>query len=136
MGGVTAASGFVYPWAAVIIGIVAGAAGNYSCRFFKGFLNLDDVLDVTSLQGTPGLLGSLMVAFFASSDISGDPNHDGIFYGGSAKLLLVQLLGCVVVLAWSGFWTFCIVSVMNRLVGIDVSPDVEELGLDLVQVSI
>ena len=72
LGGVTAGSGFVEPYAAVIIGSMAATSAFYSVRFFKDYLLLDDVLDVTSLQGTAGVVGSLLVGVFATSEMQPD----------------------------------------------------------------
>uniref|UniRef100_A0A7S2VEY5 Ammonium transporter AmtB-like domain-containing protein n=1 Tax=Entomoneis paludosa TaxID=265537 RepID=A0A7S2VEY5_9STRA len=134
LGGITAGSGFVEPWAAILIGITAATASFWSVRFFKGYLRLDDVLDVTSLQGTAGVVGSLMVGLFATEEMQPGGGVNGYFYGGGWTLFSVQVLGTVVTLLWSGCWTFLIVSFMKATVGIDVESEVEETGLDLTQI--
>lgn len=135
LAGITAGSGFVAPIASVPIGMAAGFAGYHSVQFFKERCRLDDVLDVTSLQGTAGVLGSLVVGLFATKDMVPDGSGvDGLVYGGGLDLLQVQALAVLIVLIWSGAWTFVIVYFMKRTVGIDVKPEVEEQGLDMVQI--
>ena len=135
MGGITAASGIVEPVVSVPIGAIVGASAYYSVRLFKDHWKLDDVLDVTSLQGTAGALGSLMVGLFSTDEMVSDGSGaKGLFYGGGLRLLGVQFIAVAIVLLWSGAWTYVIVTFMKRTVGIDVPPEVEEQGLDLVQI--
>ena len=56
------------PYGAFVVGIIAAIGGFFSVRFLKGKLMLDDVLDVTSLQGTPGIIGSILAGFFATTE--------------------------------------------------------------------
>ena len=133
LGGVTAASGFIEPWASIVIGLITATCSFYSVRFFKGYLNLDDVLDVTSLQGTAGIVGSLLVGLFATESMQPNGDINGLFYGGGLHLLKAQFIGCCVVVIWSGTWSFAIVHFMKLTVGIDVPHSVEEIGLDLAQ---
>ena len=76
--------------------------------FFNPELMLDDVLDVSSLQGVPGIIGTLLVALFADPAIGGSPA--GIFFGGDFSLLWHQVLGAVCCCAWSAIFTFLVLS--------------------------
>ena len=116
---VTPASGFISPWAAFVIGIIGGLASFGSIWLFKKTLRLDDVLDVTSLQGAPGIVGSILVGVFADKRVSGG-GLDGLIMGGGTELLKWQCVGVVVATVWSGFWTFVIMKLMAVTVGIDV----------------
>ena len=69
LGSITAGSGFVSPWASCLIGTISGSCSWFSVGFFKDYLNLDDVLDVMSLQGVPGAVGTILVAFFANPEM-------------------------------------------------------------------
>ena len=93
---------------------------------------LDDVLDVSSLQGVPGIVGTLLVAFFADPRIGGSP--PGLFYGGDLSLLWHQIVGVVCCTLWAAVLTFFVLKTMKLLVHTDVSPLEEEQGLDLSQV--
>ena len=69
LAGITPASGFVEVWAAAIIGLIVGVVSYYFCRFINR-IKLDDVLDVSSLQGAPGIIGSLLVGCFATKNVN------------------------------------------------------------------
>ena len=66
---ITAGSGFVSPWASCFIGVLSGSVSWYAVILIKDILNLDDVLDVVSLQGVPGAFGTILVAFFADPEM-------------------------------------------------------------------
>jgi len=63
---ITPASGFVGPLEAVIIGAIAGILTQEACRFVKGFLNIDDTLDVFAVHGVGGIFGTIMIAVFGA----------------------------------------------------------------------
>jgi ammonium transporter, Amt family len=128
LAGITAGSGYVAPWAAVIIGIFAGSASFTSIWFLRRRMGLDDVLDVSSLQGTPGIVGTLLVGVFSTDK--------GLVYGFGFHQIGIQLLGIIVVLLWTSFWTFVVLSVIRMTVGTDVGLEAEELGLDVTQIGL
>lgn len=132
---ITPGSGFVTVGSAVLIGVLGGAASYYCVRFTKDYMRLDDVLDVTSLQGAPGIVGSIVFAFLATDRVQpGYEGQNGLFYGDSGRFLLWQTIATVCSIAWSGVMTFIIIKVIQMTVGIDVSPEVEEKGLDMAQI--
>ena len=63
---ITPASGFVGPLEAVIIGAIAGVLTQEACRFVKGFLKIDDTLDVFAVHGVGGIFGTIMIAVFGA----------------------------------------------------------------------
>jgi len=63
---ITPASGFVGPIEAVIIGAIAGILTQEACRFVKGFLKIDDTLDVFAVHGVGGIFGTIMIAVFGA----------------------------------------------------------------------
>ena len=119
---VTPGSGFVSPQSAFLLGCI-GTAGAiiYSYRI-KPHLRLDDALDVMTLQGAPGIIGSIFLSFFV---IDRQP---------SWSFLGVQSAAVGVAVAWSFILTYVLMILMRHTVGIDVTPAEEELGLDLVQI--
>jgi ammonium transporter, Amt family len=135
LGGITAASGFVEPWAAMVIGLLTSTASFFSVKLFRDRLHLDDVLGVASLQGTSGIVGSLLVGLFCTESMvpDEDGHENGLFYGGGWHLLWAQCLGAAVVILWSGTWSYAILILMKHTVGIDISYDVEAKGLDIAQ---
>jgi ankyrin repeat protein len=127
------ASGLVEPWTSPVIGFTGGFISFFGLKFFKHYLRLDDVLDVSSLQGVPGLFGSLCVGLFACPQMQGANPELGLFYGGGMALMWKQLLAVCLSFGWSFFWTYLIMLFMKQTIGIDVSVEAEEQGLDLTQ---
>jgi len=78
-----------------------------------------------------GLIGTLVLGFFADSSVNGDA--DGLFYGGGAELLKDQFVAAVAVMAYSFTLTSIIAFVIHRSIGLRVSPDDELIGLDQTQ---
>jgi Amt family ammonium transporter len=95
----------------------------------KDRLKIDDALDVSSVHGIAGIIGSLAIGIFASSAIN--PNGpDGLLFGNPMQLLTQAMgVGVAAVLGFGG--TYVILKVLKFLVGIRVSKEVEELGLDM-----
>mmetsp|Transcript_6945 Transcript_6945/g.19661 ORF Transcript_6945/g.19661 Transcript_6945/m.19661 type:complete len:451 (+) Transcript_6945:119-1471(+) len=124
---VTPGAGFVLTYSAFAIGIVAAVAGFFSVRLLKNVMKVDDVLDVASLQGTPGILGTFLAGFLATEE-SGN-GVDGCFYG-DCILVAYQCVGIVVAIIWTALWTFIIMKLLDLTVGIYISIDLDEEGLD------
>lgn len=135
LAGITAASGFVSAFSAFWAGVLAGVSSYYSARLFKVVLHIDDVLDVTALQAIPGISGALMAGLAANpNDIPGGSrisSHEGLFIGGSPVLLGKQLAAIVLTCLWTACMTWVTVKVMEWTVGINISAEDEETGLDL-----
>src|SRR6476619_7061149 len=129
LAGITPASGYVSVEHAFVIGIAVGLGSYLGVIFLKDRLKIDDALDVSSVHGIPGIIGSLAVGIFASLAIN--PNGvNGLLYGNPQQLL-IQAIGVAVagVLGFGG--TYIIMKVINLLIGVRVSPKVEEAGLDI-----
>jgi Amt family ammonium transporter len=122
---VTPAAGFVEPWAAIIIGAVAGFLCYKACNW-KTKIGYDDALDVVGVHGVGGTWGVLATGVFASSALSG-----GGLFTGNPHQLLTQTIGVAATYALSGFGTFLILGLVNSVVGLRVADEDEEAGLDL-----
>ncbi|NHN37464.1 ammonium transporter [Pseudomaricurvus alcaniphilus] len=135
LGTITPASGFVGPAGAMVIGISAGIICFFMTQLVKRTWKIDDSLDVFPVHGIGGILGSLLVAFFASPDIGlfsgfGAAADSGYSIGGQFK---VQLIGVVATLVYTGVVTWVVLKVVGVLTnGIRVSQEDETAGLDLV----
>ncbi len=126
---ITPACAYVAPWAAVVIGLIAGAL----CALAVGLkyrLGYDDSLDVVGVHLVGGIIGSLAIGFFGSSAVN-SLGLDGIFYGGGTTLLAKQALGVVIVMAYSFFATLIIGLLIEKTIGFRVESDKELLGVDL-----
>jgi Amt family ammonium transporter len=130
---ITPASGYVEPWAAVVIGLAAGVVC-YLAVSLKPKLGYDDSLDVVGVHMVGGIVGALLTGVFATATISGlDPALDGLAYGNGFVQLGRQAIAVGATLGYSFVVTLLICVVSDRLVGLRVSEDEELQGLDLSQ---
>jgi Amt family ammonium transporter len=127
---ITPASGFVGPVSSIIIGGVAGALCYGGC-FLKGKLGYDDSLDVVGVHGVGGTWGALATGLFASKAVNPD-GADGLFFGNPAQLG-VQFMAVLATWVFAFIMTLIILKVLDATMGLRVSEDDEELGLDLSQ---
>ena len=126
---ITPACAFVAPWAAVVIGVIAGAL----CAMAVGLkykLGYDDSLDVVGVHLVGGLWGCISIGFFGASAVN-SIGLNGIFYGGGTTLLGKQLLGAGMVLAYSFIMTLIIGFAIEKTIGFRVTRDEEVEGIDL-----
>ena len=126
---ITPACAFVAPWAAVVIGLIAGILCSLAVGL-KFKFGLDDSLDVVGVHLVGGIWGSLSVGFFGTSVVN-SVGVDGIFYGGGTDLLAKQALGVGVVAAYSFIATLIIGFAIEKTIGFRVSREVEIEGIDL-----
>lgn len=129
LAGITPASGYVSVESSFVIGLAVGIASYIGVIFLKERLKIDDALDVSSVHGIAGIIGALSIGVFASILVN-PAGANGLLYGNPHQLL-VQALG-VSVAAILGFGgTFVIMKVLDILIGVRVSPETEEKGLDI-----
>jgi Amt family ammonium transporter len=129
---ITPGAGFVAGMSPIIIGLLAGVACNFAVglKYKAGY---DDSLDVVGVHFIGGLVGSLLIGLFADQAFFGGEFGNGLFYGGGVALLLEQLLANVATIAYSFAVTFAIMKVLAVTIGVRVSEDVEDTGLDLAE---
>jgi len=128
---ITPAAGYVTLQAAVIIGAVTALACNTVARLIKHKLKTDDTVDVFACHGIGGLLGALLTAVFASTAIN-EAGANGLLYGGTA-LFKANLMGSLVVIAYTMVMTFIILKVIGLCMDVRVSVEDEQSGLDATQ---
>ncbi len=130
---ITPCAGFVGGMAPIYIGLIAGGvcALAVSLKFKFGY---DDSLDVVGVHLVGGLVGSLLLGFFADAAIN-PAGADGVFLGGGFGLFGEQVLAVAATMVWSFAVTFGIVFVLSKVLpgGIRVSEEDEDNGLDLSQ---
>jgi Amt family ammonium transporter len=126
---ITPACAFVAPWAAVVLGLIAGIICSLAVGL-KFKFNFDDSLDVVGVHLVGGIWGSLSVGFFGTSVVN-SVGVDGIFYGGGTELLAKQALGVGLVAAYSFIATLIIGFAIEKTIGFRVSRQVEVEGIDL-----
>jgi Amt family ammonium transporter len=126
---ITPGAGFVSGMAPIAIGLLAGIVCCFAVNLkFKA--KYDDALDVVGIHFVGGLLGSLLIGFFANPEFFGGTFKAGIFYGGDVSLLGEQALANGVTIVFSFIVTFAILKVLDLTMGIRVSPEAEITGLD------
>ena len=120
--GITAPVNFVDPWAAVVIGAIAAPVMYGSVMFMERVLKIDDPVGAISVHGVTGLWGLLAIAIFAK---------DGGFVGGSAALIVPQIVSIVAVVVWSLVTGFALFFLLKFTMGVRVSEEEERQGLDI-----
>jgi Amt family ammonium transporter len=127
---VTPGAGYVGPFSAMFIGLAAGAL-SYVAIMKKGVFGYDDSLDVVGIHGVGGVFGILATGVLASRAVN-PGGADGLLFG-NAGFFGVQILAALAVALFAGIGTYLILKLVNRLVGLRVSPEEERMGLDLSQ---
>lgn len=125
---ITPAAGYVGGLSSIVFGFVAAICCYFAIQL-KTRLGYDDSLDVVGVHLVGGLVGGLLLGFFADSRIGGS---DGVFFG-EAGLLLSQIIAIVSVLAFSFVATYVIAKVLDATIGLRVSEEDEQSGLDRTQ---
>ncbi len=124
---ITPASGFVDIFGAMIIGIIGAIVCFWAVVYLKNRFKYDDSLDVFGVHGVGGIVGSILLGFFAKPEIA---EVKGLFFGGGFSQLWSQIVGVVAVGIYSVVLTVIIFKMVDKLVGLRVSKDEEIEGLD------
>jgi Amt family ammonium transporter len=128
--GITPAAGFVTPMAALVIGFLAGLGCFLAVELLvRG--RVDDALDVFGVHGVGGMIGALATGIFATKAVN-SAGANGLLYGNPGQLA-VQALAVVVVAAYSAAVTWVLLKLIGATIGLRVSQDEEQRGLDTTQ---
>ena len=126
---ITPASGFVDPVGALIIGIAAGVVCYISAVWVKKAIGYDDSLDAWGVHGVGGALGAMLTGAFAKNAINSAGK--GWLTDGNVGQMLIQFYDVAAVFLYCGIVTFIILKVIDMIVGLRVSREVEVEGLDI-----
>ncbi|MBI2937931.1 MAG: ammonium transporter [Thaumarchaeota archaeon] len=127
---ITPASGFVDPMGAIAIGLGVGVISFLAIEF-KSRLGFDDALDVWACHGIGGTWGALATGLFAQLAVN-PAGANGLLYG-NPSLLGSQAIAVGVTWVYAFTVTFILLKVLDRVMGLRVTGDEEEIGLDLTQ---
>jgi len=127
---ITPASGFVGPISAIVIGGVAGILCYNACNLKVKF-GYDDSLDVVGVHGVGGTWGALATGLFASKAVNAAGN-DGLFFGNPNQFK-VQAISVLATWVLGFLGSLILLKVVDGVVGLRVSEEEEEMGLDLSQ---
>ena len=125
---ITPAAGFVEPWAAIVIGAVAGTVC-YFGLFIKSRFKFDDALDVVGIHGVGGTTGAILTGVFATTAIN-SAGRNGLLYGNPNQVL-IQLAAVLAAGLFSFGASFVILKLTDAVVGLRVDEETEVRGLDL-----
>ena len=126
LGTITPASGFVGPMGALIIGILAGIICYEATQYIKKVLMIDDSLDVFPVHGVGGILGTLLTGVFASASFGGMGLENSI-----SDQVMIQIVGIIFTIIWCGIFTYIALRVTNSIVGLRITDEDEQTGVDL-----
>ena len=162
---ITAPCAYVVPWAAVLIGGVAGVVVVLSCLFFERILKVDDPVGAISVHGVNGAWGVLALGLFADGTYNAGWNNSywyklpsgvlewhaeklkdlpegwaeqgvtGLFYGNAGQFV-AQCIGVGANLVWVFLSAYIFFWVLHKLMGIRVSAEVEQQGLDIEEMGV
>ena len=125
---ITPAAGFVTPMAAILIGGLAAPISYYAIKMRQKW-GLDESLDVWACHGMGGTWGALATGLFATKLVN-SAGADGLFYGNPGQFF-VQALAALVSIAFAFGVTFVIAKLLSRFMGLRVTENEEEVGLDI-----
>src|SRR6059058_5818353 len=129
---ITAASGFVAPWAAILIGAGSGLIAVFGVIWVES-IGIDDPIGAVAVHGMSGVWGTLATGLFAVPALASKlaTGSGGLVYTGSFHQLGVQVLGVAAVGVFSFSTSFGALFAMHKLWGIRVEAEVESGGLDV-----
>jgi len=125
---ITPASGTVAPFGALMIGIAAGVGCFFAATKLKRALGYDDSLDVFGVHAVGGIIGALLTGVFGIK--AGGGFADG---ASIAAQLWIQFKGVAFTVIYCGILSFVLLKIVGMLVGLRVSEEQEEEGLDLIE---
>lgn len=129
--GITAGCDAVDALGAAIIGAVAGILVVVAVEFLDLKLHVDDPVGAVGVHFANGVWGTIAVGLFANP--AAPAGLEGLFYTGSAKLLGVQSLGIVAILAWTAVAMTIVFFIIKKTIGLRVTEEEEIKGLDITE---
>ena len=123
---ITPASGYVGPMGAIAIGAAAGVVCYWASSSLKRKLGYDDSLDAFGVHAIGGIVGALLTGVFAAQTLGG-VKADLVI----SDQVLIQLKGVAMTIGWCGIVTFVILKVLDVVIGLRVTEEQENEGLDL-----
>jgi len=123
---ITPAAGYVGGLSSIVFGIAASVCCYYAIQLKLRF-DYDDSLDVVGVHMVGGIVGGVLLGFFADAEIGGT---DGLFFGDPG-LVVSQVIAIVSVMVYSFVVTYLIAKAIQKVMGLRVDQESEWTGLDL-----
>ncbi|XP_064472427.1 putative ammonium transporter 3 [Ornithodoros turicata] len=134
---ITAGSAYFRSWEALLIGAIGGLCTCRMPSLLRRYAGIDDPVNAIAVHGIGGLWGMLATGLFMDISRHTDKGlrhrRQGLFKGGGASLLGIQLLTCTCIATWSALVTFLFLKVINILIPLRMTPEDEALGADWVE---
>ena len=135
---ITAGCATVDPWAAVVIGGLGAVVMYYGVQLLDSVFRVDDPVGAVSVHAFAGIWGVIAVGLFSSEagmTAAGyaNPQHYGLFLGGGAEQLAMQLIGILAIVGWTAVTAGVLFLAIRFTVGLRVSEEEEMRGLDLIE---
>lgn len=132
---ITPACGWAGPMGAIGLGLVVGAVCFWAVTYLKAKLGYDDSLDAFGVHGIGGIIGAIGTGIVASPSLGGtgvwDYVANGVAEFSMSTQVTSQLWGVGVCIVWSGVVSFIAFKIVDVLIGLRVSEEVEREGLDI-----
>jgi Amt family ammonium transporter len=135
---ITPASGWVFPGAALVIGLVSGVICFWAATALKRAMGYDDSLDAFGVHGVGGIVGAILTGVFAygmlykTDDAEGAIAYSGMLYGNPG-MLWIQVKSVLATIAYTAIATFILLKIVDVMVGLRVTEEEEREGLDVTQ---
>jgi Amt family ammonium transporter len=126
---ITPASGFVGPMGALAIGISAGLVCYLAVVRLKRSLGYDDSLDAFGVHGVGGFVGAILTGVFVDAGLGGSGLAEGVSMGAQVTK---QFIGAAATVVYGGVVSFILLKVIDAVIGLRVTVEQEQEGLDLV----
>lgn len=132
---ITAPCAFVQPWAAAVIGIVAGVLVVYAVLFIERVMKVDDPVGAVAVHGVNGFWGLIALGLFADGQYGDAWNGvsggvEGLFYGDAGQLG-AQLISVATIIVFGFGLSFLFFKIQDKIMGIRSKEDDEIGGLDM-----
>lgn len=124
---ITAGCGNMSDIGALFAGLIGGIIVVFSIEFIEKKLKIDDAIGAASVHGVAGAWGTLVIGLWG---IDGDTGI-GLFNGGGFTQLGAQAIGVVAYAVWSVVLSFIVLKILKSTMGLRVTKEEEEVGLDL-----
>ena len=132
---ITPACGFVGPMGSIMLGFAAGVVCFWSVSYVKHKFGYDDSLDVFGVHGVGGILGALGTGIFAAPALGGTGVYDYVANKVADYDMVAQVAsqawGVGLTILWSGLVSLIAYKIVDALVGLRVTEEVERGGLDV-----
>ena len=131
---ITPACGWVGPMGSIVIGVIGGFICMLAVLKLKAILGYDDSLDVFGVHCIGGILGALLTGVFNSPDLGGTGVYDYVAgtwgFSGIGAQVWIQAKAVLVTLFWSGLVSLVAYKLVDVIVGLRVTEELETEGLD------